>query len=143
MSLHLNIRYAITADQNEMFRKLFRAGKENGLIWELQRNSKPNYFPKEHPAVERLTKLYNEITGSPAESFVMGGGTYARKLPKAFAYGIGAMKESETDQQIRKKLFPPGHGGAHEPDEGININLLTEAMRIYAMAVVELNDCPL
>lgn len=139
--LQYNIRYAITADQEEIQRNLCKAGEENGMVWELWRNSKPNYFPREHPAVERLTRLYNEITGSQAESFVMGGGTYARMLPRAFAYGIGAMKESEEDREARRKLFPPGHGGAHEPDEGINLRLLTEAMKIYAMAMVELNDC--
>lgn len=70
----------------------------------------------------------------------MGGGTYARKLPRAFAHGIGGMKESEEDLQVRKKLFAPGHGGAHEPDEGLNLRLLTEALKIYAMAMVAMND---
>ncbi len=141
--LHFNIRYAITANQEEMLKNLRRTGEENKMSWELGRNSGPSYFPKEHPAVERLTNLYNEITGSRTESFVMGGGTYARKLPRAFAYGIGAMKESEEDKEVRKRLFLPGHGGAHEPDEGLNVRLLTEAMKIYAMAMVELKDCQL
>lgn len=141
--LHFNIRYAITANQEKMLENLRRAGEKNAMSWELLRNSAPSYFPKEHPAVERLTQLYNDITGSQAESFVMGGGTYARKLPRAFAYGIGAMKESEEDREVRKRLFLPGHGGAHEPDEGLNVRLLTEAMRIYAMAMVELNHCRL
>ena len=141
--LHFNIRYAITANQEEMLKNLRRTGEENKMSWELGRNSGPSYFPKEHPAVERLTNLYNEITGIRTESFVMGGGTYARKLPRAFAYGIGAMKESEEDKEVRKRLFLPGHGGAHEPDEGLNVRLLTEAMKIYAMAMVELKECQL
>ena len=70
----------------------------------------------------------------------MGGGTYARKLPRAFAYGIGGMSESEEDQKLRKQLFLPGHGGAHEPDEGLNLRLLTEALKIYVMALIALND---
>ena len=141
VSLQLNIRYAITAPQQELLWGLERAGEENGMIWELERNSGPNYFPREHPAVDRLTALYNEITGSRKESFVMGGGTYARKLPNAFAYGVGGMQESEEDKEVRRRLFLPGHGGAHEPDEGLNVRLLTEAMKIYAMAMAELNDC--
>ena len=104
--LHFNIRYAITADQEKLLESLCRIGGESGVSWVLQRNSGPSYFPREHPAVERLTELYNEITDSQAESFVMGGGTYARKLPRAFAYGIGAMKESEEDREVRRKLFP-------------------------------------
>lgn len=141
VSLHYNIRYIITADRSMLADHLSQTAAENGLVWETERDSAPNYFPKEHPAVRLLTDLYNEITGSHTESFVMGGGTYARKLPRAFAYGVGGMKESEEDLRIRRQLFPPGHGGAHEPDEGLNLRLLTEAMKIYAMSVIALNDC--
>lgn len=141
ISLHFNIRYVITTDRDALSAGLTRTAAENNLSWTLERDSAPNYFPQEHPAVQLLTDLYNEITGSSSESFVMGGGTYARKLPRAFAYGVGGMKESEEDLQIKKQLFLPGHGGAHEPDEGLNLRLLTEAMKIYAMAVIALNDC--
>jgi len=141
VSLHFNIRYAITADRNALSANLTRTAKANNLIWKAERDSAPNYFPKEHPAVQLLTNLYNEITGSSSESFVMGGGTYARKLPRAFAYGVGGMRESEEDLRMKKQIFLPGHGGAHEPDEGLNLRLLTEAMKIYAMAVIALNDC--
>lgn len=81
------------------------------------------------------------ITDERKQSFVMGGGTYARKLPNAFAYGVGGMRESEEDRTLWARLFRPGHGGAHEPDEGLNVRLLSEAVKIYAMAVVSLNDC--
>ena len=86
VSLHFNIRYIITADRNALAASLEQTAEENDLIWETERDSAPNYFPKEHPAVQLLTDLYNEITGSSSESFVMGGGTYARKLPGAFAF---------------------------------------------------------
>lgn len=100
ISLHFNIRYAIGTDRGEMLGKLAQTAAGRGMEWELERNSGPNYFPREHPAVDKLTDLYNEITGEHAESFVMGGGTYARKLPRAFAYGVGGMKESEVKLQI-------------------------------------------
>lgn len=143
MCLTLNIRYAITAKDEENLKVLSAYAEKHGLIWEMERNSRPNYFPKEHPAVDLLTNLFNEITGRDEESFVMGGGTYARKLPNAFAYGIGNMVESEEDKEIKKKLFAPGHGGAHEPDEALNLRLLVEAMKIYTMSVIELNKIEL
>lgn len=143
LSLHFNIRYAITDKSEKILAQMFRAAQEHGGSWELERDSAPNYFPKEHPAVNILTGIYNEITGEQKESFVMGGGTYARKLPNAFAYGIGGMTESAEDRSIKERLFKPGHGGAHEPDEALNVRLLLEAMKIYTMAVVALNDCPL
>ena len=141
--LHLNIRYAITDDPDRIQDGLRRAAKEQGMDWKTERDSGPNYFPREHPAVKLLADLYNEMTGEKTESFVMGGGTYARKLPNAFAYGVGGMRETDEDVQAKKRLFLPGHGGAHEPDEGLNVRQLLEALKIYAMSVAALNDCPL
>lgn len=143
ISLHFNIRYAITDNSEKIMESMTKIAKEQGGVWELERDSAPNYFPKEHPAVDILTGIYNEITGENKESFVMGGGTYARKLPNAFAYGIGGMTESQEDKAVKARLFKPGHGGAHEPDEALNVRLLLEAMKIYTMAVIALNDCSL
>lgn len=141
VSLHCNIRYVINADGKKLSAALERTAEQNGLAWETERDSAPSYFPREHKAVQLLTDVYNEITGSNAESFVMGGGTYARKLPRAFAYGVGGMKESEEELRIRSSLFPPGHGGAHQPDEALNLRLLEKAMGIYAMAMIRLEEC--
>lgn len=143
LTLNFNIRYAITDKSDRILVKLSECAAKHDMRWELERDSAPNYFPKEHPAVDVLTDIYNEITGEDKKSFVMGGGTYARKLPNAFAYGVGGMKESEDDRRVKASLFRSGHGGAHEPDEGLNVRLLAEAMKIYTMAVIALNDCEL
>lgn len=143
LCLTLNIRYAITAKDQENMAALHKYGVANKMCWRLERNSRPGYFPKEHPAVEVLTNVYNELTGSNSQSYVMGGGTYARKLPAAFSYGPGGMRESDEDRKARERLFGPGHGGGHEPDEALNLRLFLEAMKIYAMAIVAINDVEL
>ncbi len=121
LALTLNIRYAVTESAGRLGRCLDEAASRLGCAWRQERDSAPSYFPKEHPAVERLTGLYNALTGEKAKSFVMGGGTYARRLPNAFAYGLGGLRENEADIRAKKRLFLPGHGGAHEPDEGLNL----------------------
>ena len=141
--LQLNIRYAITDDPERLKNAIRRTCGDRGFVWEAQRNSAPGHFPGNHPAVGILTDLYNEITGEQKESFVMGGGTYARMLPNAFAYGPGGLPENERDRQQREKLFCPGCGGAHEPDEGLNVRQLLEALKIYALGIVALNGCSL
>ena len=73
----------------------------------------------------------------------MGGGTYARKLPNAFAYGVGGLRETGEEERAKAELFGPRRGGAHEPDEGLNLRQLLEALRIYAVSIAALNDCPL
>lgn len=139
MCINLNIRYAITQDSEKLNAGLAQFAWENGLLWRLERDSKPNYFPKEHPAVALLTDLYNEWMGTETEAFVMGGGTYARKLPNAFAYGIGGMPKTTDDREREARLFAPGTGGAHEPDEGLNLRMFFEAMKFYTLAVIELD----
>ena len=73
----------------------------------------------------------------------MGGGTYARKLPNAFAYGIGGMPLTKKEQETKKRLFAPGHGGAHEPDEALYLRTYFDAIKIFAKAMVRLDDCEL
>lgn len=90
-----------------------------------------------------LTDVYNEVANDNKESFVMGGGTYARKLPNAFAYGIGGMERNDEDRRQEAEFFKPGHGGVHEPDEGLNLRLFMKAMKLYTMAIIAMNDCPL
>ena len=129
--LTLNIRYCISANSDKMLESIDKACALNGCRAVLLRDSRPNYFPKEHPAVKALTDLFNEMTGLNKTAFVMGGGTYARKLPNAFAFGLGGLPKEDT------KLFKPGHGGAHQPDEGLHLANLKKALNIFAMGLLE------
>ncbi len=139
LTLNLNIRYSITADSETMMTQLGNYAEKYGAYWRLERDSKPGYFPKEHPAVSFLTDLFNEWSGQEKEAFVMGGGTYARKLPNAFAYGLSGM-ETEEEWVQKKKLFRQGTGGAHEPDECLNLRAFFEALKFYTLAVVGLDE---
>ncbi len=138
LSLGINIRYPITADSAKMQQAMADVCKKHGYTFVLDRDSGPSYFPKEHPAVARLTDLYNEFTGQETTPYVMGGGTYARKLPNAFAYGMEGMPSGEKPAFIR-----PGHGGAHGPDEAQNIDSLLTAMKLFCMAILEIDDLDL
>lgn len=133
---HLNIRYSITADSEQLLRNIAQSCEEKDWTMELIRDSKPNYFPKEHPAVDLLTGVFNEMTGQERTAYVMGGGTYARKLPHAFAFGMGGVPGSPAPEG----LFRPGHGGAHGPDEGLDIGRLLIAMKIYCIALIRLDQ---
>lgn len=138
LHLTLNIRYAVTADSQKNGEALAQCAEENGMIWVLENDSKPNYFPKEHPAVSLLTDVYNYLAADNKESSVMGGGTYARMLPNAFAYGMG-YPASEQDKADKDRLFKPGHGGAHGPDEVLNTNTYFKAVKLFAKAMIAMN----
>lgn len=137
LTLHFNIRYSISETQDHILQKIQEFCEKHACSFSVVRGSAPNYFDRNHPAVDRLTGLYNEIMGTDAVPFVMGGGTYARKLPKAFAYGVGGLPK--TEEQKNCTLFAPQHGDAHQPDEGLYIEGLLQALKIYGMSIVELN----
>ncbi len=131
MALHVNIRYHIHADAVRLVENMRQACEANGCMLETDRISEPNYFPRNHPVVDAMTGVYNELTGNQAEPYVMGGGTYARKLPDALGFGMGGLPKPETE------MFAPGHGGAHQCDEGLYLPGLKRAMVIFAMGLLE------
>ncbi|MDR2658193.1 MAG: hypothetical protein LBB86_10245, partial [Oscillospiraceae bacterium] len=72
-----------------------------------------------------------DIAGKDEKPFVMSGGTYARKLPRALGFGPGGFEPPAPEWR------KPGHGGGHGPDEAIHIDGLLQAMAVLAMGVVE------
>jgi succinyl-diaminopimelate desuccinylase len=129
--LHLNIRYCVTAQGAALQDAMRAAAAPHGFTLEVERDNPPGAFPREHPIVDRLTAVYNEISGASAQPYVMGGGTYARKLPNAFAYGLGGLPCPETP------WLAPGHGDVHGPDEAMHVDSLLTGMAILAMALIE------
>ena len=82
------------------------------------------YVAKDSWLVTTLMRVYKEMTGRDDEPFSMGGGTYARSMKNAVAFGPGL----------------PGNksGGAHGPDEKQYLPEMFEAARIYAHTIVAL-----
>ncbi len=86
------------------------------------------------PVVKCLTDCFNRITGNNAKPYVIGGSTYACKLPNAYPYGIILGGKEKI-----KEYMPDGHGDYHQPDEAVDIDKLLEAMVIYVMSIIELD----
>ena len=63
----------------------------------------------------------------------MSGGTYARKLPRAFACGTGMPLPPAPEG-----LFAPGHGDYHQPDESILLKRVEIALVIYIKGILEI-----
>ena len=86
---------------------------------------KPGHFiPADSELVSTLMDIYNELNHSYSKPLSMGGGTYARELENAVAFGI--VREGEESM-------------CHMPDESISIedirfntNIMAEAIRRLA-----------
>lgn len=132
LRLCLDIRYPVTHSGKLITEGLERCAKAAGAGFEVHEDDAPSFIPKDNPAIERLTRIYAEVTGERREAYVMGGGTYARHLPNAVAFGMDF-----PDEHIP---CPDGHGDCHEPDECQSIRGLMEAVRIYVHALLELDE---
>ena len=93
---------------------------------------KPYLLDKNWPVLRRLEEVADEITGGDRPPYIIGGYTYGHLLPYAVGYG--------TDANIWPEDFPEGHGGAHGIHESVSLDRLQRAVRIYARALLALNE---
>lgn len=123
-SLHftLDIRLPISADHEEVKRNILAVLPAHSKLDVLK--YAPNlYIAKENPLVTALLEVYSDVTGEEPYCLKCGGGTYARELPNAVAFG---------------PTFPDVETNLHKADENFGIADFEKAMRIYKEAMLKL-----
>ena len=90
----------------------------------------PFYISADHPAIQALIATYNDVTGEGKGPFTMGGGTYARHFPLAVSFG-----PEHTDLAL-----PDFAGPMHGANEGAPFEKLLEALKIYILALLRLQE---
>ena len=93
----------------------------------------PFYIDADSPAIQTLINAYNDVTGEGKKPFTMGGGTYARHFPYAVSFG-----PEHTDIEI-----PSFAGPMHGANEGTPFEKLIEALKIYILALLRLQEIEL
>ena len=83
------------------------------------------YIPKENNLVKTLCNIYNEETNSHLEPIAIGGATYARAFDNCISFGAN---------------FPGHQDMCHQTDEFIAIDKLLLSCKIYAKAILALDD---
>ena len=81
-------------------------------------------------AIRACIDTYNEVTGENATPFTMGGGTYARHFPYAVSFG------PEHEDMVLPEFGGPMHGA----NEAAPIDKLLEAVKIYIIALLRLEE---
>lgn len=122
-SLKLDIRAPITAGQDTLLEKLDAAFKEIGASRAEHSFSEGYYVPEDNELVRALLNVYAARTGGKAVPHRIGGGTYARHLPMAVAFG--------PERPNRENLV-------HMADESLCIEDLIEDTKMYADAIIAL-----
>lgn len=89
------------------------------------------------PIIQTINKVYQEFSGHTDRQILIGkGGTYAGALPNAFATGC-----IYTENWGEKPDYlPEGHGGAHQPDEFINIDNYIKGIKLLVTMVLAVDE---
>lgn len=122
LSLTLDLRLPVCADYKKVIaaiEKCFKGAKINVDRWS------PNlYIPEDSKLVQALLDAYAEATDGKRECLYCGGGTYARELPNAVAFG---------------PTFPGLETNIHNIDESFPIELFDKLPAIYEKAILKLD----
>ena len=83
----------------------------------------PLGFDPNAKLVQRLMRVYTRATGEKAKPAISGGGTYAKRIPNAIAFGM---------------WFPGKPYPGHDLDEKIPIADLERGARVLIHALVDI-----
>lgn len=123
----IDCRYPTTSSGQDIVAQLTGNWGELAEIHVLS-DSKPFYMSLDNPAVQACVDTYNAVTGEQAQPYTIGGGTYARHFPNAVSFG----------PEHPERPAPDFAGPIHGVDEAANIDWLMEALKIYILALIEL-----
>lgn len=122
-SIGINIRYPVTKTRNDVYDIIKEKLSTSGISLMEGDEKDPLYVPADNFMIKVLQKVYEDVTGQEAELISIGGGTYARAIKNAVAFG---------------PLFPGKEETAHQKNEFIEIEDLIKSVKIYAEAIYEL-----
>ncbi len=117
-SVEINIRYPVMFNEPMIFTQV----KESFGGFEVARKNhkEPLFVSPDSELVKLLQEVYQEMTGQRGDPIAIGGGTYARAIKNAVAFG---------------PLLPGRPEVEHQPDEYIAIEDLMLLARIYAQLI--------
>ncbi|MDY3917792.1 MAG: Sapep family Mn(2+)-dependent dipeptidase [Candidatus Limivivens sp.] len=123
-----DIRYPVTISARDLLKEVEQTAERYGFTWKVRKNAPPFCVPAQHPLVERLMEVYNREQKDGKQPYIMGGGTYAKKIPRAVGFGPG------LDQHLERLGFSGSRGNCHSVDEAQSLTNLKKAVKIYANA---------
>lgn len=130
----LDIRYGTEVAGDALVEKLTASASEYGFTVSVKDNRGGFLLDEENPYLQLMLdtcrKFYNE---PDAQSRLLSGGTYARKLKNAISIDNAFGK-------LEGVILPKGHGAAHQSDEAINVNALLNGIACLAVIIARLDE---
>ena len=120
----VDIRYPVSFTEEQILERL-AAGLPPAVTLQSHGGKAPLYVDGNSELIQILQQVYEKHTGQEAKLISIGGGTYARALDNAVAFG---------------PVFPGQTELAHQPDEYISVSHLVHLAEIYSDAIAKLGQ---
>ncbi len=130
---NINIRYPTCIDGATLSERIGAVCAANGFSCGSIEDSAPHYIPADSPAIAALSAAFRAVTGRNDPPYVMSGGTYARHIPNAVAFGP-VMPDAQKPDFV---------GAIHSKNEGLCIDSALEAVKVFAEALYNLQQTEL
>ena len=124
---NINIRYPASADHDAMVEAIAGTLGAHGFSIVREEGSLPSHTDPDLPLIRTLTEICCRKLGMELVPYSMGGGTYARCLENAAAYGPGIPGEENR--------MGAGRGRGHQSDEYITEDKLWRCFSVYSEAI--------
>lgn len=123
LSLSFTIRYPVSRTYDDVFPRVERAFTLGGFTLTDQWSKPSLYVSPESELIRKLSKVYEEQTGSAAALKTLGGGTYAKSMPNLVAFG---------------PIFPGDVVREHQANEYVPVEWVLRNAEIIGAAMYEL-----
>lgn len=127
---NINIRYPTVTTGEELENRLKELAQEQGAEFRAESVMEPFFIPAESKPIKALLDTYAEVTGNEALPFTIGGGTYARHFKNAVSFGPHEPGEA----------LPSFAGPEHAANEGLSLESLRRALKIYIFSLLRLME---
>lgn len=133
MTISVDVRYPRSITSAQIIKAFEELGERFGCTFKAGEPHDPFYMDPSLPEIQVLLQTYRDFVDPEAQAFSIGGGTYARRFPKACSFGPHDPNET----------VPDWVGIEHGPDEGIAEETLRQALKIYIVSIARLMELDL
>ncbi len=123
MTLDLDIRYPKNGNPETITQKVKQAVEAYGMEILQMGQTDMLYVPQDSVLVQKLMKVYQDMTGDMQKPLAIGGGTYAKMFPNMVAFG---------------PVFPGQEETIHQPNEYAEVDKLVQSIIISGLAILSL-----
>ena len=118
-----NARIPVTMSDNDVKSGIAALLIESNIDLEETMYQPPLYYEPDDPRITKLADIYSRFTGdTESKPLVIGGGTYARQIDNAVAFGA---------------MYPGDEDRMHCADEYVTVDRLVQTAKIYAETIYE------